>query len=163
MAKNSQIIFLMPIFTTRGGGDPKVMGTVESGSSIRFFWHLGKSDRTYGSRDIKWRENSGVAGAAAGVVLLRAECIIYTLPWGLKWRGSQFGTASLTMKTVIFLEVQETMGPSLIVDSYSIITFIIVIHFYVEISDWMEAILLRKIFVPLYISLSDMLHLSTIK
>ena len=67
--------------------------------------------------------------------VLRAECIIYTLSWGLKWRGSQFGTASLTMKMVIFLEVQETMGPSLIVDSYSIITFIIVFHFYVEISD----------------------------
>ena len=40
MAKNSQIIFLMPIFTTRGGADPKVMGTVESGLLRRFFWHL---------------------------------------------------------------------------------------------------------------------------
>merc|ERR1712059_133303 len=107
-AKNSQIIFLMPIFTTRGvltpklwaplnpahkdtsfgtlqspightvpeimaeiskklsdncfnvnfhhqggGADPKVMGTVEFGSSRRFFWHLAKSDWTYGSGDIK--------------------------------------------------------------------------------------------------------------
>ena len=47
--KNCQIIFLMSIFTTRGGADPKVMGTVGSGSSMRFFWHLRKSNQTYGS------------------------------------------------------------------------------------------------------------------
>ena len=30
----------MSIFITRGGADPKVMGTVESGSSRRFHRHL---------------------------------------------------------------------------------------------------------------------------
>ena len=42
----------MPIFITRGGGDPKVMGTVESGMSISFIWHLGKPNQTYGYGDI---------------------------------------------------------------------------------------------------------------
>ena len=37
--KNSQIIYLLPIFTTRGTSDLKVMDTVESGSLICFFWH----------------------------------------------------------------------------------------------------------------------------
>ena len=32
--KNSQIIVLVPIFTTRGAPDAKVMGTVESGSEV---------------------------------------------------------------------------------------------------------------------------------
>ena len=35
----------MLIFTTRGGADPKDMGTVESSSSRHFFWHLAKSDQ----------------------------------------------------------------------------------------------------------------------
>ena len=55
----------MSIFTTKGGADPKVMGTVESDSSRHFFWHLAKSDQTYGSQDINCQENSGGAGAAA--------------------------------------------------------------------------------------------------
>ena len=38
-------------FHHQGGADPKVMGTIESDSSRCFFWHLAKSDRTYGSRD----------------------------------------------------------------------------------------------------------------
>ena len=71
--KNCQIIFLIPIFTTRGAPDPKVMGTIESGLLSCFFWHLEKSDQTYGSWDIKCWENSGAAvaagaaGAAVGV------------------------------------------------------------------------------------------------
>ena len=32
----------------QGGVDPKVMGTVESGWSRHFFWHLAMSDQTYG-------------------------------------------------------------------------------------------------------------------
>jgi len=37
---------LMPIFTTRVGGDPKIMGIIEYGSSSHFIWHLGKSNPT---------------------------------------------------------------------------------------------------------------------
>ena len=62
-----QIILLVPIFTTRMASDPKVMGTVESGSSRRFIWHLAKSNQTYGYGDIKCQENSAGAAAAAGV------------------------------------------------------------------------------------------------
>ena len=40
MAKNSEIIFLMPIVTTRGGAHPKVMGTIESSLLICFFGTL---------------------------------------------------------------------------------------------------------------------------
>ena len=53
-------MFLIPIFTTRRASDPKVMGTVESGSSRWFFWHLAKSNRTNGYRDINCWENSGM-------------------------------------------------------------------------------------------------------
>ena len=56
----------MSIFTTRGGADPKVMGTVESGSSRWFFWYLAKSDWTYSYGDIKCQEHSRGGGAATG-------------------------------------------------------------------------------------------------
>ena len=62
--KKDQIISLTPIFTTRGTTYPKVMHTVESGLLRWFFWHLAKSNRTYGSRDIKCWENYGAAAAA---------------------------------------------------------------------------------------------------
>ena len=52
--QKSQIICLMSSFTTRGGANPKVMGTVESGSSRCFFWHLAKSDQPYSSWDNGW-------------------------------------------------------------------------------------------------------------
>ena len=41
-----QIIFVMPIFTIRcgEGGNPKVMGTIESGLLKCFIWHLEKSN-----------------------------------------------------------------------------------------------------------------------
>ena len=51
--KKAQMIFLLPIFTIRGATYPKVMHTVQSGLSRCFFWHLTKSDQTYGSWDIK--------------------------------------------------------------------------------------------------------------
>ena len=61
-------------FYHHGGADPKVIGTYESSSLRHFFWHLAKSNWTYGYRDIKCWENSGAAaeagaagGAAAGV------------------------------------------------------------------------------------------------
>ena len=44
---------LVPIFTTRGALDPKVMGTIESGLSRRFFWHLPMSNQTNGYGDIQ--------------------------------------------------------------------------------------------------------------
>ena len=64
--KNSQIIVLMPIVTTNGGAGLKVMDTIESGLLRRFFWHLAKSDWTYGSWDINCQENSRGGGAGAG-------------------------------------------------------------------------------------------------
>ena len=44
------------------------MGTVESGSLSCFFWHIAKSNQTYGSGDINYWENcrGGVAGVGAG-------------------------------------------------------------------------------------------------
>ena len=55
----------MSLFTTRGGADPKVIGTVESGLSRCFFWNLAKSDQTYSYRDIKSQKNSRAAAAVA--------------------------------------------------------------------------------------------------
>ena len=44
---------LVPIFTTRWALNPKVMGTIESGLSRRFFWHLPMSNQTNGYGDIQ--------------------------------------------------------------------------------------------------------------
>ena len=55
---------LVPIFTTRWGGEPKVMGTIESSSLRCFFWHLAKSNWTNSYGDINCWENSRVAAAA---------------------------------------------------------------------------------------------------
>ena len=69
ISKKQSNNFLMLIFTTRGGADLKVMGTIKSSSSRRFFWRLVKSDQTYGYGNIKCLENSygrGVIAAAAG-------------------------------------------------------------------------------------------------
>ena len=45
--------------------DSKVMGTVESSSSICFIWHIAMSNLTYGYGDINCWGNSGAA--ATGV------------------------------------------------------------------------------------------------
>ena len=50
----SQIILLVPIFTTREANKPNNFGMAESGLPRSFIWHLAKSDQTYGSRDINW-------------------------------------------------------------------------------------------------------------
>ena len=50
--KNSQIICFVPIFTTRGAGDPSVIGTIETSLSVWFIWHLEKSNQTYGYGNI---------------------------------------------------------------------------------------------------------------
>ena len=60
-------LFFYSHFTTRGAPDPKVMGTIESGSLRYLFLHLAKSNWTYGSRDIKCWEKSGGGGGAAAV------------------------------------------------------------------------------------------------
>ena len=67
--KKAQIIFSSPIFTTRGAAYPKAMHTVESGLLRQFFWHLAKSNPTYGSWDIKCWENCGSAAVGAAVAV----------------------------------------------------------------------------------------------
>ena len=54
----------MPIFTTRGASDPKVRGTIASGSLRPLIWHLAKSNQTYGYGGINCQENSGMGGIA---------------------------------------------------------------------------------------------------
>ena len=72
ISKKQSNHFLVSICTTRGAPDPKIMGTIESGLSTCFFWHLAKYDQTYHSGDIKCWENSR-GGAAAVAVAAVAE------------------------------------------------------------------------------------------
>ena len=86
--ENSQIVFLVPISTTRRVSDPKVIGTIESGSLRCFIWPLAKSNQKNCYGDINYQENSragaavtAAGGAATGVqynskVLMRPPYII---------------------------------------------------------------------------------------
>ena len=69
---------MVPVSTIMWSSDPKVMGTIGSGSLRHFFWHLGKFDQTYGYVDIKcWEYFRGGAAAEGGGVQYDSKVPIY--------------------------------------------------------------------------------------
>ena len=94
-------------FHHQGGADPKVMGTIESGLSRRFFWHLAKSDRTYGSWDINWFWGGGTIRDKA--VVAAAQNTILRLDKGIIFIFMKKKTFVLTPFNVILPNFHEKM------------------------------------------------------